>query len=206
MRELEIGEPILIEDYQAVAVWRGRVARAGGNLLVVEDERPPPVDLKPNAPVRICFSEERWLTKVRGRVLEREGNNLKLLIVGPDERIQRRTHVRVAFHQTVQVSVASGSTSRVVLGQVTDISEGGFQLRTETPLTVGESVQFTCCLNGADVQLSGQVVRAWQDGAEHVAGVRALGMSAAAHGAVARLVIKCSLPSARGRSAVHRGL
>ncbi len=31
MRELEIGEHILIEDYQSVVVWEGQVSRAGGD-------------------------------------------------------------------------------------------------------------------------------------------------------------------------------
>ena len=198
MRELELGEQIAIEDYQSVVVWQGHVSRAGGNLVVVTDEQAPPVDLKPNAPVRVCFSEERWLTKVRGRVLERENHTVKILLVGHDERVQRRGHVRVSLNQETQVTVTHrDAEARTVDAEIVDLSEGGFQLRSSTPLAVGESVQLKCCLSRSTVQLTGQVVRVWQDAEFHIAGIRATGLSPSAHSAVAKFVIESSLASRR---------
>jgi len=198
MRELEIGEHIVIEDYQSVVVWQGRVSRAGGNLVVVTDEQAPPVDLKPNTPVRVCFSEQRWLAKVRGRVLERENHTVKILLVGQDERVQRRTHMRVPLRQDAQVMIRRrGTDARLDDAIVVDVSESGFQLQSDGPYTVGDSVQVTCCLSGASVLLTGQVVRAWHDGENHFAGIRTTGLSPAAHSAVARFVIECSLAARR---------
>ncbi|MGA8090048.1 MAG: PilZ domain-containing protein, partial [Terracidiphilus sp.] len=196
--ELEVGEHILIEDYQSVAVWHGCVTRAGGNLVVLTDEHPPPVDLKPNAPVRVCFSEQRWLTKVRGRVLERDNHTVKILLVGQDERVQRRAHVRAPLHESTRVTVTRRDVEpQEVDADIVDVSEGGFQLRSQAPFFVGDAVQLTCTLNATSVQLTGQVVRSWRDADHHVAGVRAIRLSPAAQSNVARYVIESSLVARR---------
>jgi len=198
MRELEIGEQIVIEDFRCVVVWQGSVARAGGNLLVITGEQASPVDLKPNAPVRVCFSEQRWLTKVRGRVLEREERTLKILLVGQDERVQRRGHVRVALSQPTQLTITQqGNASRVIDAEVVDISEGGCQLRADSALSGGELVQLDCNLDGTTIRLTGQVVHVWRDADRYVAGVRAVGMSPGARSIISRFVISRSLATAR---------
>ena len=198
MRELEIGEQVVIEDYRCVVVWQGSVSRAGGNLLVVTGEQAPPVDLKPNAPVRVCFSEQRWLTKARGRVLEREDRTLKLLLVGQDERVQRRGHVRVPLNQEARVTVTSpGSQPRVIDAEVVDVSEGGCQLRTATALGGADTVQLDCALDTASIRITGQIVHVWRDGDQYVAGVRAMSMSPGARGVISRFVIDRSLATAR---------
>ena len=133
-----------------MVVWQGwpRLARRG-NLVVVTDEQAPPVDLKPNAPVRVCFSEQRWLTKVRGRVLERESHTVKFLLVGHDEHVQRRGYVRVPLHQRTQVTITGREAAPLVAeAEVVDLSEGGFQLRSASPFSVGDAVQLQCDLNG----------------------------------------------------------
>jgi len=198
MRELEIGEQVEIEDFRCVVVWRGRVARAGGNLLVITDEQVPPAELKPNAPVRVCFSEDRWLTKARGRVLERAERTLKILIVGHDERVQRRGHVRVPVNHETEVSVATGAAApRLVTAEVVDLSEGGCQLRCAAPLTAGDSVELECSLDGATIRLAGQVVRVWHDADSYIAGIRATSMSPGARGVISRFVIRSSLATPR---------
>ncbi|MGO9876094.1 MAG: PilZ domain-containing protein [Acidimicrobiia bacterium] len=198
MRELEIGEQVVIEDFRCVAVWQGSVSRAGGNLLVVTDEQAPSVDLKPNAPVRVCFSEQRWLAKVRGRVLEREERSLKILLVGQDERIQRRGHVRVALNQKTQVTVMrQGSEPRVIDAEVVDVSEGGCQLRADAALSGGDVVELDCNLDGATIRLTGQVVHAWCADGTYVAGVRAMSMSPGAGRVISRFVIGRSLATTR---------
>jgi hypothetical protein len=202
MRDLEIGEHILIEDYRSVVVWQGCVTRAGGNLLVVAGDQPPPVDLKSNAPVRVCFSEERWLTKVRGRVLEREDRVVKILLVGAAERIQRRGHIRVSVSEQVEVSIARAESEPLIVpAEVVDVSEGGFQLRSATPFSLGDMVQLQCNLNGAGVRLCGQVVRVWPGSDGHNAGVRATALPPAARGAISSFVIGRSL-AARRKDAV----
>jgi hypothetical protein len=199
MRDLEIGEQVVIEDFRSTVAWQGRVTRAGGNLVVVTDEQVPPVDLKPNAPVRVCFSEERWLTKVRGRVLEREERTLKILLVGQDERIQRRGHVRAALNQRAQVTITGQRTPvQVVDAEIVDVSEGGCQLRSAAVLSSGDLVQLDCHLDAATIRLSGQIVHAWRDADRYVAGVRATGMSPGARGIISRFVIGRSLATARG--------
>ena len=198
MRDLEIGEHILIEDYQSVVIWEGRVSRAGGNLVVVTDEQPPPVDLKPNAPVRVCFSENRWLTKVRGRVLERENRILKILLVGEDERVQRRGHMRVPLNEWTRVSITRRDTElQEIDAEVVDLSESGFQLRSTFPFMLGDLVQLTCPVRGASLHLTGQVVRSWHEGDAHVAGIRSTRLSPAMQSTIARFVIECSLGARR---------
>jgi PilZ domain len=205
MRELEIGEQVVIEDYRCVVVWQGSVSRAGGNLLVVTGEQAPPVDLKPNAPVRVCFSEQRWLTKARGRVLEREDRTLKLLLVGQDERVQRRGHVRVPLNQETRVTVTSpGSQPRVIDAEVVDVSEGGCQLRSATVLGGADTVQLDCNLDSASIGITGQIVHVWRDGDQYVAGVRAVSMSPGARGVISRFVIDRSLATARADSLAGR--
>jgi len=206
MRELEIGEHILIEDYQSVVLWRGNVARAGGNLVVITDEQAPPVDLKPNLPVRVCFSEQRWLSKARGRVLERDGTTVKFLLVGGDERIQRRRHVRVGVGQEVDVLVTSRDAGTPLRAELLDVSEGGFQLASAVAFATGDSVQLTCVLNGTSVRLAGQVVREWSGGDRRLVGVRASGLSPAARSAVARFVIEQSLAAGRNGRGTERAL
>jgi hypothetical protein len=197
MPELAIGKNVSVEDYRSTVVWSGCVARAGGSLLVVSAEKPPPIDLKPNAPLRVCFDEGRWLVKVRGRVLEREQNTLKILLVGREERVQRRTHIRVPVGQTTQVSVTShDSGTRVVAAEIVDISEGGYQLSSNTAFAVGETVEATCDLNGAFVRLPGEVVRASLEDDGWSVGIR-LASGAPARKAIARFVIACSLSSSR---------
>ena len=201
MRELEIGEEIIVEDYQSVVIWQGRVTRAGGNLVVITDDQPPPVDLKPNAPVRVCFSEQRWLTKVRGRVLEREGRTVKVLMVGQDEHVQRREHVRAQVRQDLSVTVTrTGSDPHDVDAELVDVSEGGFRLRTASAFVVGDSVALHCTLKTTSVELTGQVVRVWRDTEHHVAGVRSTRLSASAHSAVVRYVIEDSLAARRNET------
>jgi len=198
MRELERGEQVAIEDFRCVVVWQGNVSRAGGNLLVVTGEQASPVDLKPNVPVRVCFSEQRWLTKVRGRVLEREERTLKILLVGQDERVQRRGHVRVTLSQPTQLTITRpGGASQVIAAEVVDISEGGCQLRAASALSGGDVVQLDCNLDGTTIRLSGQVVHAWRDSDHYVAGVRAMGMSSGARTVISRFVIGRSLATPR---------
>ncbi|HTD51106.1 MAG TPA: PilZ domain-containing protein [Acidimicrobiia bacterium] len=205
MRELEIGEQIIIEDFRCVVVWQGNVSRAGGNLLVLTGEQAPPVDLKPNAPVRVCFSEQRWLTKVRGRVLEREERTLKILLVGQGERVQRRGHVRVAVSQPTQVTIThQGGASRVIDAEVVDISEGGCQLRADSALSGGDLVQLDCNLDGTTIRLTGQVVHVWRDTNRYVAGVRTMAISSGARSVISRFVISRSLATARADTVAGR--
>jgi len=203
MRDLEIGEQVEIEDLRGVVVWRGRVARAGGSLLVITDELVPPAELKPNASVRVCFSEERWLTKARGRVLERAERTLKILIVGQDERVQRRSHVRIPVAIEARVSITTGTAPpRIVDAEVVDLSEGGCQLRGLGPVSAGDSVELECGLDGATIRLTGQVVRVWHDVNSYVAGIRATSMSPGARGVIAQFVIRQSLAT---RAELHGG-
>jgi len=206
MRELEIGECVTIEDHESVVVWQGRVSRAGGNLVVVSDPQPPPPELRPNTPVRVCFSEQRWLSKARGRVLERDGTTVKFLLVGGDERIQRRRHVRVGVGQEVEVVTTSRDAGTATRAELLDVSEGGFRLASPVGFGVGDSVQLTCVLNGTSVRLAGQVVREWSDGDRRLAGVRASGLSPAARSAVARFVIEQSLAAGRSGRGAERAL
>jgi len=205
MRELAIGEQVVIEDFRCVVVWQGSVSRAGGNLLVVTDEQGPSVDLKPNTPVRVCFSEQRWLTKARGRVLEREARSLKILLVGQDERIQRRGHVRVALNQKTRVTVTRpGSEPQVVDAEVVDVSEGGCQLRADAALSGGDVVQLDCNLDGTRIRLAGQVVHTWCTDDIYVAGVRAMSMSPETRRVISRFVIGQSVASARADAPARR--
>jgi len=198
MRDLEVGDHILIENHDSVVVWQGKVARATGALVVVTDETQPPFELKTNAPVRVCFSEQRWMTKAHGRVVERENRGLKIRLSGHSQRVQRRGHVRVPLNQRAQVTVLSrDGETRVVEAAVVDVSQGGFQLRSDGPFTVADSVQVQCVLNGTSVQLVGHVVRAWRDAEGDVAGVRADALSPAAQSAVTRFVIDRSVAPSR---------
>ena len=95
MRELEIGEQVVIEDYRCVVVWQGSGLARGRKPVGRHRRAGAPGRLETQRTGRVCFSEQRWLTKARGRVLEREDRTLKLLLVGQDERVQRRGHVRV---------------------------------------------------------------------------------------------------------------
>ena len=179
MRELEVGERVEIEDFRGVVAWQGQVIRAGGNVIVITDEQAPPAELKPNAPVRVNFSEERWLTKARGRVLERVERGVKILLVGQDERVQRRSHVRVPLSQATQISVAIGKR-RTEDGR----RRGRRHLRgrlplcaARPPLAAADTVELECNLDGATIRLAGQVVSAWPDAGRYTAGIRATSMS-----------------------------
>ena len=81
------------------------------------------------------------------------------------------------------------------------MSEGGFQLRSQAPFTLGDMVQLQCSLNGAGVRLCGQVVRVWPAADGHNAGVRATALPPAARGAISSFVIGRSL-AARRKDAV----
>ncbi len=106
--------------------------------------------------------------------------------------------MRVPVHQDTHVTISGRDAElRVVDAEGVDLSEGGCQLRSAVPFTVGDAVQLQCCLNGANVQLAGHVVRAWPDTDSYTAGIRTTGHSTAAQDAVARFVIESSL-------AVHR--
>jgi hypothetical protein len=201
MRELEIGERVEIEDFRGIVAWHGQITRAGGNVIVITDEQAPPAELKPNAPVRVNFSEGRWLTKARGRVLERVERGLKILIVGQDERVQRRSHVRVAVNQATQIAVASGGAApRIVDAEIVDISEGGCRVRCGQPVAAADAVELAYDLDGATIRLTGQVVSAWHDAGCYTAGIRATSMSPGARGLIARYVIARSLATSPTRA------
>ena len=84
-------------------VWTGRVERAG-------------------------FGDGRGYVKIRAKVLERAEHTVKIGLVGTEQRIQRRVHLRVAMNQTTTVHT-QGRGGPVVVDEVLDISEGCSRLR-----------------------------------------------------------------------------
>ena len=141
------------------------------------------------------FSEERWLTKARGRVLERVERGLKILVVGQDEQVQRRSHVRVSMSQPTKISVASGNAApKIVDAEIVDISEGGCRVRCPLPLAAAD----------AAIRLAGQVVSAWPDSGQYSAGIRATSMSPGARGLISSFVIARSLATAPNRAQLSK--
>ena len=151
------------------------------------------------------FSEERWLTKARGRVLERVERGLKILVVGQDEQVQRRSHVRVSMSQPTKISVASGNAApKIVDAEIVDISEGGCRVRCPLPLAAADAVELECNLDGATIRLAGQVVSAWPDSGQYSAGIRATSMSPGARGLISSFVIARSLATAPNRAQLSK--
>ena len=50
MRGLQPGEPIAVEDHHSVEVWTGRVERVRAVIVLVNRDKPAPVELRPSAP------------------------------------------------------------------------------------------------------------------------------------------------------------
>ncbi len=196
MRDLQRGETVTIEDLCSAAEWAAQVERAAGGLVVATGDQAPPMELKPNSGIRLCFSDQRWFVKVRGRILERAERTLKIALVGSEERVQRRAHMRVPLAQQTHVTVMRKDRQPLEC-EMLDISEGGCALRAATPFKLGEWLQVNCVLNGTALELAGSVVRAWDDGLRYCAGLRASGASPAVRYAISRYVIEHRLATAR---------
>jgi len=194
VRELQVGETIAVEDHNSVEVWSGRVVRAAGSLLVLSDDETAPPELRPSSPVRVGFGDGRWYVKVRGRVLERDDRTVKIGLVGQEQRIQRRTHLRVPMNQQTEVVwTRRGVSLPSFTAELVDVSEGGCRLLADVQLFAGDWVKLGCNLDGTIVELSGAIVRTWPEGDKIGAGVRTLGASNHARYAISRFVIACNL-------------
>lgn len=184
-----VGGAVEVSDALEIATWSALVHHVGGDIIRVSGETPPPGVLGVRAAVQVSYPDERSLVVLRGRILERTSPMLRIALFGPGRRVQRRGAPRGLCWQTVDVEVAAAGTRRAhsIPAALVDISSSGCGLRADASFIAGDHVTFAADLGSAALALSGRVVRTWQEGRSHGAGV-ALALPPAVRAVIDRYV------------------
>jgi len=145
-------------------VWAGRVSYVSGEMVGLKAATILDGRVAQGDSVTLVVGEGESMVATQARVLSASGSFMRLARRESSEGLERRRALRVPIEQPIQVAYSSPSADRPLRceGDLTDMSASGCALRAPVELPVGNAIAISMRIVGAELTLTGKIVRAWR--------------------------------------------